>query len=295
MEATRNEKYRAFCRENGQMPDLIKDWYLDAVYGDKWEAICIERDDEIVAVLPYFLEKNGIFKYIYQKSISPYMGIYIIPQFRKTESAKEIIKEAIKSLPDYGSFKQYFNCQYNHCFPFEWHKIEEDQVSFIRLTSMDKIEITAHQNGWTIDDSGDLEDFFDLLKRDFKKRKKDLDFTLDDLLMFDSQLYKNCRNKVFFARHEEHLKAAIYITLGDQTAYLNWLVVDEEDRVEVSQKLLYSAIQYCVENEEIFTMEIYDNALFDKEYLLSLGAKELDYYQIRKYKSMVLKMMDKVR
>lgn len=50
------DSYREFCRQNDDVPVFLKDWWMDAVCDDNWDAVVIKNNDTVTAVMPYFLK-----------------------------------------------------------------------------------------------------------------------------------------------------------------------------------------------------------------------------------------------
>lgn len=52
-------KYRELCKTNFDIPIFSMDWWLDITAGERnWDVSIVERNDEIIASLPYYITKN---------------------------------------------------------------------------------------------------------------------------------------------------------------------------------------------------------------------------------------------
>ena len=74
MDMTNKERYAEFCQHQPDMPVMMQPWWLEAVCaGKEWDVMLFTRsdigmqankDDEIVAALPYLIRKRLWYKFI---------------------------------------------------------------------------------------------------------------------------------------------------------------------------------------------------------------------------------------
>jgi hypothetical protein len=62
---------------NVGLPIFLQDWWLDAVCGDDWGATSVEKGDEMVATLPYYLVSRYGFRVITMPKLTQSMGPWI--------------------------------------------------------------------------------------------------------------------------------------------------------------------------------------------------------------------------
>ncbi|MBL7827131.1 MAG: GNAT family N-acetyltransferase [Saprospiraceae bacterium] len=116
------DKYRQFAKEAPDLPLFMQDWYLDAVCtGGDWDAAILERNERIVAVMPYFLKKKWLGTYVAMPQLCKFMGPYLLPEFRNLDDENKIYEALLTQLPsDLRAFEQDLNYQVTNWLPFYW-------------------------------------------------------------------------------------------------------------------------------------------------------------------------------
>ncbi|NLK27352.1 MAG: methicillin resistance protein [Clostridiales bacterium] len=120
--------YRLHCQKEKTIPLFSRDWWMDAVCGeDNWDVLLVERDNEIVASMPYYKKKKFGLTVITQPPLTQTNGIWIkYPPGQKYSSRlsyeKEVMTEIIDQLqalnPDY--YSQNFHYSVTNWQPFYW-------------------------------------------------------------------------------------------------------------------------------------------------------------------------------
>lgn len=118
--------YREFCSKETSLPVFIRDWWLDAVCGEvNWDVALVQKDNTVIAALPYYKVKKGGFKGMMLPPLSPHLGPYILyPENQKHASRlsyeKEIFQNLIQLLPPFDFFVQSFSPSFTNWLPFYW-------------------------------------------------------------------------------------------------------------------------------------------------------------------------------
>ena len=117
------EEYRNLCHTEVSIPVFSRDWWLDAVCGNKWEVILIKEKDFIKAALPFYLLHPHI---ISMPFYTQTMGVWFAPHSDDTKmiSAQEhrqtICNQIIEKLKPYKCFWQNFHYDFTDWLPFYW-------------------------------------------------------------------------------------------------------------------------------------------------------------------------------
>ncbi len=191
------QDYIKFCNSE-DVPLFLQPWWLDSTCGrDNWDAITIKRGQEVVAIMPIFIEKKYIFKYITQPILTQFMGVYIkYPKNQKYEKRlhyqKEIIYEIIDRLPKFDYFNIYFDSSFTNWLPFMWkgfkqtthytYVIEDNNLDSIYNNFSKRVrkEINrALKNGVEIIDSDNIEAFYEINKITFKKQNIEIPYSFE--------------------------------------------------------------------------------------------------------------------
>jgi lipid II:glycine glycyltransferase (peptidoglycan interpeptide bridge formation enzyme) len=307
----RNSKYRTFSKSQLDMPIFSKDWYLDAVYTDEWDVITVERDGKIVASLPFFLKKKAFFKYIAQHSFTQTMGPYIIPEFRHVNMEMKLMKELIAQLPAFDAFEQSFHHGITNWLPFKWEGFQQTtQYTYVieDITDLDKVwegfssnyrnKIRKAENLVEVVTDRSLADFYDTAKMTFDRQGMKMPYDLSFLERFDSRLYMECRNKVFFAQDKEgQIHSVLYLTLGDKSAYLHQAGENPELRNSgAGIYLIWEAIKYASQQEKLQSFDFQGSVIPSVEQVRrKCGAIQKPYFRVWKHNSNMYKLLKKIK
>lgn len=121
---TSKEKYRHLCETEECIPLFSRDWWLDLVCGAaKWDVVLIEKNDKILAAMPYYSPLPDII------SMPPYtqtMGPWFAPQADDMKyttllgKRQMLCSELIAALPSCTSFLQQCAYSFTDWLPFYW-------------------------------------------------------------------------------------------------------------------------------------------------------------------------------
>ena len=159
---TNKETYQAFC-DNQPIPIFSQYWWLDAVCVDaEWDVALIEKGGDVVASMPYYINKKGPFKLITMPPLTQTMGPYIkYPEgqkyARKLAYEKEMMTNLIDQLPKVDYFCQNFHSSITNWLPFYWKGFEQStRYSYVISEFNEEIELVFQEN----------------IRREIKKAKK---------------------------------------------------------------------------------------------------------------------------
>ena len=235
---TNIKKYRAFCKREKDIPLFNQDWWLDAVCDKgRWDVALVEKNDEIIAAMPYYIKKSFIFTAITLPTLTQTMGPYIkYPKGQKYATSlswdKKIMDELIEQLPKVDIFTQSFNYSITNLLPFYWRGYQLsigytyiiDELSnleelFSDFSSSTRKEIkNAKKNGIEVIDSEDIETFYKINQITYKKQGIKMPYSLDFL-------------KNLYQRGKEHNAVVMKFALKDDVVYSVRLYFYDEQRL----------------------------------------------------------------
>ena len=128
---TNKEAYQIFTEKN-PVSLYNTPWWMDAVCGpENWDVWLYRQGDEILAAMPYYMERRGDYRYITKAPLTQHNGII----FRHDPGAKlqkrasfeeKVIDEAVSWLSQQGL--DVYEQQYSHHFtnwqPFFWKQFK---------------------------------------------------------------------------------------------------------------------------------------------------------------------------
>ena len=111
------EAYIRFCESNPDMPVFLKDWWLDAVYGDDWDVLFYKEEDKVLAAMPYSLHRKFGFSSILPPQLTPVTGLWIA--YPENMSRLNRYSLEIKAMDDFakqidGIKPDYFLSKFHH-------------------------------------------------------------------------------------------------------------------------------------------------------------------------------------
>jgi hypothetical protein len=128
--------YRQFCRQAPpDFPVFLQDWYLDAVCGpERWRAVMVEKGGTLAAILPFFLKKRLLWRYVSMPVLGRFMGPYVMSQYRNTPTETNLLKELVAQIPpSLVSYSQDFHYNAANWLPFYWQGYQQTTRYSYRL------------------------------------------------------------------------------------------------------------------------------------------------------------------
>ena len=301
---TSKNKYIAFCETEKNICIYDQPFWLDAVCGkDNWDVFLVEKDNCVVAALPYFIKKKMGLRYITMPQLTQHNGIYVnYPEnlnYEKKLDFEYSVFSEIASQIDNVKHEYYIQCfspTVNNWQPFYWKGFsQETRYTFVLDCTVGYDEIMKNMS------SG--------LRRDIKKAEKEAIITeTDDLDLFYKinsmsfsrqgvsnpisrdlieSIYRTCKEKdcikIMLANDQQGNTHCVGLYVYDCDAvYELCLGTDPQFRNKNFKSLLTAkAIEFACQTGRNFDFEgsmIEGIAKYNKRY----GAKMVPYYCLKK-------------
>ena len=308
---TNKDKYRKFCKTEKNIPIFTKDWWLDSVCGEEnWDVVLLEKDNKIVASLPYYTTKKMMLKMIFMPKLTQFMGPYIkYPEGQKYEKKlsyeKETLTHLIDDLPNNDFFFQEFSPLITNWLPFFWKGFKQtvkytyvlDDLSntdyvFSNFRSNIKTDIKKAKKIITINTSLGLEKFYEINKMTFDRQSMDMPYTFSFLKTLHQCCLKNDASKIYFAVDaNENIHAAIYVIWDNNTMYYLMSGGNPAFRNSgATSLLLWEAIQDASKMNLKFDFE---GSMIEpiERVFRAFGGKQTSYFQITKSKNKFIHLL----
>ena len=264
---TNKEKYELFC-EKTYVPIYSKSWWLDAVCGEcNWDVWLYEKDEDILAAMPYYMEDRDGYKYITKAPLTQNNGIIFkfaqdAKDITKRQFEEKVIDEACEFIEEMGLdvYEQQYQYDFNVWLPFYWH----NYTAITRYT-------------YVIDDTEDVESMWNNISYKYRKNikkgqrnalfSKDLDYKVfyeEHKKIFSKQglecpfsfelwdkLYHTCKEhnsgEIIYAHTEEGAVASILFLVWDEKAMYPILggSMPEYQKLESYNALTWEALQFA--------------------------------------------------
>lgn len=302
------EKYRKLCSSELTIPIFSKDWWLDAVVGEEnWDVVLVEKDDKIVASLPYVLKKKKFNRYIYMPVLTQTAGVWLsYPKGQKYANKlsfeKEVCKEIIENLPYIDSFSQNFHYSFTNWLPFYWkdfkqttrytyvlENLHDHDNIFKNFKSNIKTDIKKATKKVEIAETNDLVIFWNLIEKTFQRQNTNIPYSFNFLENIDKACVQNNCRKLLIARDSGgNIHAGVYIVWDAQSAY--YLISGGDPNLRNSgatSLLIWEAIKFSSIVTKSFDFE--GSMMYPIERFFSaFGAIQKPYFNISKTNSKLL-------
>jgi Acetyltransferase (GNAT) domain len=296
-------KYQQFAQNHPGLSVFVQPWYLDAVCGvGNWSFVCVEKQENVVAVMPFFLKKKLHWQYIAMPHLSRMMGVHMLPSYRNTKHEAKIYTELIEKLPQFAAFEQ--DCQYEltNWLPFYWKGFRQTtRYSYrIPLHNLETVweniasdyknnKIAKVSSKVTINPKTDLNDFFKIQNQSFERQGKESPISLDLLQKLDIALAENQSRTIFSAIDKETkaIHSALYLIWDKKSAYL--LMAGDDPTLRNSGAgilLVWEAIQYAKNELQVEYFDFLGSMTQGIEGVRrQFGAEQVPYFRLQKENS----------
>ncbi|NLV20969.1 MAG: GNAT family N-acetyltransferase [Syntrophomonadaceae bacterium] len=300
----RKQTYRVYCQNEKTIPIFSRDWWMDAVCGeDNWDVLLVERDNEIVASMPYFKKNKYGLTAITQPPLTQTNGIWIkYPPGQKYSSRlsyeKEVMTEIIDQLQalnvDY--YCQNFHYSITNWQPFYWKGFQQTtRYTYVidNLTNLNDIfsgfskvvrkNIRRAAQEANVYDTENIDVFYDMNKLVFERQDLNIPYSFELIKTLDRACKEHNSRKIFCAEDETgRLHSILYLVWDEQSAYLLMSGTDPAVRDSNYKTLLvWEAIKHAANVTQKFDFE---GSMIESiaEYFRKFGPKPKPYYQISK-------------
>ncbi|GCD09728.1 GNAT family N-acetyltransferase [Clostridium tagluense] len=311
------EKYIELCKTEKSIPIFSKDWWMDAVCGEiNWDVLLVERNNEIVASMPYYMKKKLGFKYITQPTLTKTNGVWIkYPEKQKQRSKlsyeKELMTEIIEQLKtlkiDY--YSQNFNYSITNWLPFYWKGFKQTtrytyvienvidlESVFGEFSKVVRKNIKKAEQSAKIYVSNDVEKFYSINKKTFERQGLKIPYTLELLKRIDEACDKNNARTIYFAEDEDgNLHCGSYIVYDDMGVYQLMSGTNPEfKKSEFKSLLIWEGLKYAHQTNRIFDFE---GSMMEgvEEYFRKFGTIQKPFFSISKINSRILKIRQNLK
>lgn len=307
---TNKEKYRDFCKKEKNIPVFSKDWWLDSVCGeDNWDVVIVEKEQEILASLPYNKTRKAIFDIITMPKLTQTMGVYIkYPDIQKYDKKlsyeKDMMNKLIQQLPIVDMFSQNFHYSITNWLPFYWNGYEQTtRYTYVieDLTDLERVFSNfSHSKRKNIKKAEKLvqikfdissKDFYENHKMTLAKQKSKIAYSYEQFSQMYNNTYKNNSGRTIYAiDSENNIHAALFVIWDNNSAYDLISTIDPDFRNSGAASLLIKEIiKYVSSKTNKFDFE---GSMIEQveSSFRQFGAKQKPYFKISKTNSKLLKI-----
>lgn len=304
---TNKQKYRLLCEQEPTIPVFSQAWWLDAVAGDSWDVVLVEKGDIIQASMAYVLRKRFGLTIISQPALTQNLGPWLRPSMAKyakrLSQEKDLMQALFAQLPDHAYYGQNWHCRRTNWLPLYWQGFEQSTRYTYRIEELQDTEAVWRElqdnirretrkaeKQVTIRNDLPLDSFIVLNKKVFERQGIALPYTEELLRSIDSAASAQNARQVFIAEDEQgRHHAGVYIIWDKETAYYLMGGGDPDLRSSGATSLcMWHAIQFAATKVKAFDFE---GSMLEpvERFFRAFGAKQTPYFSIKKNNSKLLK------
>ena len=304
------DKYRTLCMNEPSIPLFSQAWWLDAVVGEcGWDVALVEKNDFIVAAMPYVVRKRYGLTVIGQANLTQALGPWLreISGKLSTKLAqqKECLQTLISQLPSFAHFNQNWHWQIHNWLPFYWagfrqttrytyilSELADEQVLWKGFQENIRREIKKASNRFNLRVRDDLpvDDFLILNRMTFARQGMAVPYSDEFVHKLDQACAAKDARKIFIAEDEQGRRhAGVYIVWDQNSAYYLMGGGDPELRNSGATSLcMWEAIKYAAKVTRRFDFE---GSMIEpvEKFFRAFGAQQTPYFNITKTPSRILK------
>ncbi len=301
------DKYKKLCDIRSDIPLFIQAWWMDAVCtpeNKKWDVILIEKNNQIIAALPYlYIIKLGV-KMALQPINTQFNGPWIdYPANQTTKQRlsfeKVVMNQIIEKLKEakIQVFQQCFQYKITNWQPFYWKgfnqttrytyqlkDISNTQNVFNNFHESKQKHIRKAQANLQLDLELNAKEFYDFHDYTLKLTNNKIHYSESVFISsFETAKLRN-QVQIFAIRDtDNNLHAAACILWDKQSAYYIISAIDPNFKTSgASTLMIWEAIKYLSDKTIVFDFggSMIENVAKSFE---NFGAEQIPYFEISKY------------
>lgn len=297
------QKYRQLCLEN-DIPIFSQYFWLDAVCGEEnWDVILIEKSGNILASLPYYLNKLDSGFEVRKAPLTQNNGVYFyyptgLKYDRKIAFENKVLDEIINEIEKLNirSYRQYFHYSFKNWLPFYWRGYSQStRYTYVIEDTSNMDDIYNNLNGnirkhlkkanqiVTVLDDLTYEDFYDLNVQTYERQGMEIPYSFELFEKLYLNLEKNNSVKILYAKDENGVihSAALYVYDKTSVYYLMSGSVEKYRSSQSLTLLIYEGIKLANQLGLKFDFEGSMRKSIEK-FFRQFGAEQKPYFDIRK-------------
>lgn len=309
------QKYRVLCEQEPSIPIFSKAWWLDAVAGDSWDVVLVEKDGQVVASLPYVVRKRFGLTVLTMPMLTQNLGPWLRPSSAKyakqLSQEKDLIQALYGQLQSHAHYSQNWHHSRTNWLPLYWKGYEQTTRYTYRLPELTDlgavwsefqanirtdIRKSANKEGVRVRTDLSIDSFLELNKKVFSRQGMALPYSEDLVRKIHSAAVENNAGKFFIGEDElgRH-HAGVYLVWDENSAYYLLGGGDPDLRNSGATSLcMWEAIQFASTVTKSFDFE---GSMIEpiERFFRAFGAVQTPYFSISKTNSKMLQVYRSLR
>ena len=297
------KKYNQFCKRV-YVPIYSKSWWMDAVcLPENWDVWLYEKEGDICAVMPYYKEQRGKYRYITKAPLTQNNGIiFKTDNSAKTETIAKFQEHVIDAANIFieslmlDVYEQQFHYSFDNWLPFLWNKytaltrytyviedISNIETIWNGMTSNYRQNIRKATKVAKVYEGYDADEFWNLHKKVFEKQGMECPFSYDLWIrLYDACLQHEC-GKILYAKDtQNHILSILFLVWDEQSVYhLMGGSMPEYQHLQTYNMLTWEGIKFA---SQMGLKYDFEGSVIKKisKSMRQFGGKPMPYFRIRK-------------
>ncbi len=212
----------------------------------------------------------------------------------------------IDNLPKIDFFDISFHYSVTNWLPFFWRGFKQTTKYTYTIHKDAKIEMLETNNrkrrrkkaikvGVEVVEGRDVDTFYRLNKETFKRQQRDIAYSREFVWSLYNSLKKEGRVKMLFAKYQAKVVAVNFLVEDRNTVYYLMGGIDSNyANIGAMDLIQYISIEYALSKGKNFDFEGSMVESIEK-YFRSFGAIQKPYFEVRKTKSKLLKILECIK
>lgn len=307
---TDKEKYRRLCERETSIPIYSRDWWLDAVAPEAWDVVTVEKNEEIIAALPYVLVKKHGFKRIVMPPLTQKLGPWLKyppgqKYSKKLDYEKKTFNELIEKLPKVDAFNQNFDYTIENWLPFYWQGFSQNtRYTYVipDLSDVDKIynelasdirnQLRKAEKLVVCETTEDVDLLYDIEEKTFVRQNMSVPYSRVFLHRLVGAAKVHNAGKIYIAKDSDgRIHAGSFLIWDENSAYYLIGGADPDLRQSSAQvALMWRMIQDAAKVTKAFDFEGTMLPKVNKTFR-NFATKQYPYFNISKIYNKRLKVL----
>ena len=297
------EKYFHFAKTN-YVPLYSKTWWMDAVcLPENWDVWLYEKEGNICAAMPYYMEMRGKYRYITKAPLTQNNGIIFemnknIKRETEAKFQEHIIDAADKFLKtlNLDVYEQQYHYSFENWLPFYWNQytaitrytyVIEDTSNVGKIwdgiTSNYRKNIKKGYRTAQIIEGNDVDEFWNLHKKVFEKQGLECPFSYELWnRVYNACIQHNCGKIIYAVDSKNNILSILFLVWDEQSMYhLLGGSMPEYQQLQTYNMLTWEGIKLASEMNLKYDFEGSVIKKISKS-MRQFGGKPMPYFRIRK-------------
>lgn len=268
------DRYLRWSAGQLDIPIFSRGWWLDAVC-DKggWDVVLFEDHGRVVAALPFYLKRRGLFSIITMPQLTPVLGPYVayppgLSHTKRLGLEKRVLADMIARLPPADHLVMACHSRLTNWLPFYWAGFCQSTAYTytLDLTDLDNVlagfqpakkrSIRQAQERVQVGSGMEADEFWHLHRAVLRKRGRSISYPLALFRRIHAAVHARGAGGIIHARDETgRVLSALFTVWGPEGAYSLVNATDPDAHSGVPALLVQESIRDAARHTRRFDFE----------------------------------------